>query len=149
MTRVIGWSRVLYLEHNLKNAWYFSRIPCVLFFSVIRQAGFEEYHRYQLVWFYLKHAKKIKLTSFYKHTGAHSASCRTRFDSQTTGMTWTAGVRLSCTNRRSAKSWILVMMSPVYWLQGPSLMFYPRPIEEWFSLLHNEIGQSLPSFSGI
>ena len=30
---------------------------------------------------------------------------------------------------------------------GPSLVFYSRPIEEWFSLSHVEIGQSPPSFS--
>ena len=30
---------------------------------------------------------------------------------------------------------------------GPSLVFYPQPIEEWFSLSDDEIGQSPPSFS--
>ena len=30
---------------------------------------------------------------------------------------------------------------------GPSLVFYPRPIEEWISLSHDEIGQLRPSIS--
>ena len=29
---------------------------------------------------------------------------------------------------------------------GTSLVFYPRPIEEWFSLSHDELGQSPPLF---
>ena len=32
-------------------------------------------------------------------------------------------------------------------LAGPSLVFYPGPIEEWFSLSHDEISQSPPSSS--
>ena len=30
---------------------------------------------------------------------------------------------------------------------GPSLVFYPQPIQEWLSLSHDEIGQSAPSLS--
>ena len=30
---------------------------------------------------------------------------------------------------------------------GPSLVFYPQPIGEWFNLSHEQIGQSPPSFS--
>ena len=34
-----------------------------------------------------------------------------------------------------------------YWLIGASPVIYPRPVKEWLSLSHNEIGQSTPSFS--
>ena len=34
-----------------------------------------------------------------------------------------------------------------YCNMGPSLVFYPRQIEEWSSLSHDEIAQSSPSFS--
>ena len=35
----------------------------------------------------------------------------------------------------------------IYKTSGPSHVLYPRPIEEWVSLSHDEIGQSPRSFS--
>ena len=53
-------------------------------------------------------------------------------------------------NKIYADGNILLYVQPTRFLLinfGPSLVFYPRPIEQYFSLSHDEIGQSPPSFS--